>query len=377
MKEPGKGPALLRSHNQRRVIAEMRRRKATSRQDLSAALTLSKNTVSLIIDDLLALGVVDERGPLNKPLVGRPKIEISLRADKLLSAGIMLERDRIHWSICDCFSVVVEEAFIPLHNHQVESVLEQLADICRSLTKAWPALQGIAIGFPGIVDTSRGWLHLSLPLGWQDVDLMGYLQPVTRLPLMMLNNVKAAALFAVQQAQLDHTSSHFYLRIAEGVGGALVQQGRLMYGDSWTAGEVGHLTVDPEGDMCLCGRRGCLEGLISVAAVNSRLALRQAGLSWESRHLAPEIVAEVMQLAGDSLGKVLSQLSLLIDPANIIIDAPWSEDTHFIQAVYESFNACSLPLVSQHTALHFLPERVAPAQGLALAVTLHDEELLI
>ncbi|WP_312123592.1 MarR family transcriptional regulator, partial [Pantoea vagans] len=63
MKTNGKGPALLRLNNQKRVMAQLRKLRVTSRQDLAEALTLSKNTVSLIIDDLLEQGLIEELGP--------------------------------------------------------------------------------------------------------------------------------------------------------------------------------------------------------------------------------------------------------------------------------------------------------------------------
>nr|MBA2817882.1 ROK family protein [Candidatus Pantoea persica] len=79
-------------------------------------------------------------------------------------------------------------------------------------------------------------MYQSVHLGWRDVDLLSPIRKKVALPLRVMNNVKASALLAVQQLGLEAASSHFYLCIADGVGGALGQQGQVVIGNSWTAG---------------------------------------------------------------------------------------------------------------------------------------------
>jgi predicted NBD/HSP70 family sugar kinase len=368
MKATGKGPALLRLNNLKRVMAQLRQTRVTSRQDLALALNLSKNTVSLIVDDLLELGVITELGPVSVASAGRPKIEISLRPEKLKSAGIMVERKTIHWRVCDYFSQVIAEQTWRTETHDPTALLQELAECCQTLAAAHPELIGIALGFPGIVDPQRGWMHFSSHLGWQDIDLLTPLNAEINLPLRIMNNVKAAALLPVQQLALDKNQSHFYLRIAEGIGGALVQLGEVFTGSSWTAGEVGHLTVQPNGARCSCGRSGCLEALVSLPAIQHQLAQRKSGLRWQNRESEPAIVSAVMSEAGAQLGIALSQVMLLLNPASIMVDAPWNASPAFVQAVQQTTQASTLAFTFAHTALHFLPQRIDPANGLALAV---------
>ncbi|MGK9518074.1 ROK family protein, partial [Salmonella enterica subsp. enterica] len=82
------------------------------------------------------------------------------------------------------------------------------------------------------------------------------------------NNVKAAALIARQGEISSEDETCFYLRIGEGIGGALLTEHGVYSGGSWTAGEVGHLSVFPDGPLCSCGQHGCLESLISFSAIN-------------------------------------------------------------------------------------------------------------
>ncbi|MDL4916216.1 MAG: ROK family protein [Enterobacterales bacterium endosymbiont of Blomia tropicalis] len=368
MKAIGKGPALLRLNNQKRVMAQLRKLRVTSRQDIAQRLSLSKNTVSLIIDDLLEHDFIEELGPVSAATAGRPKIEITLRPEKLKSAGVVVERNRIHWRVCDYFSQVIAEETLHTDTHHPTPLLAELAMVCREINNKYPDLLGIGLGFPGIIDPQRGWMHLSCRLGWQEVDLLTSLRKHVRLPIRVMNNINAAALLSVQQLRLVAESSHFYLRISESIEGALVRHGEVLIGNSWTAGEAGHLTVQPNGPRCSCGRQGCLEALVSQPAIKQQLAQRQPGLSWQNRDSAPRIVNEVMVQAGNFLGKVLSQIMLLLNPASIVIDCPWSAHAGFCEAVRSVTESDTLTFTYQHTQLHFLSVRLNPANGLALAV---------
>lgn len=377
MKTNGKGPALLRLNNQKRVMARLRKQRVTSRQELAEALALSKNTVSLIIDDLLEQALIEELGPVSVAAAGRPKIGIRLRPEKLQSAGVMVERNVIHWRVCDYFSQVLAEQTLRTDTSNPNRLLAELATLCRQLTERYPHLLGIGLGFPGIVDPRRGWMHISLPLEWQDVDLLTSLRRQIQLPIRIMNNVKAAALLAVEQCGLPTESGHFYLRVSEGIGGALIQHGDVFTGHSWTAGEAGHLIVQPGGPRCSCGRRGCLEALISKPAVNQQLAQRQPGLSWQSRDSATRVVDEVMTQAGGFLGAALGQIMLMLNPATIIIDCPWNVSETFCQAVRKTAQSNTLAFTASHTQLHFPENRIDPANGLALAVIEESEQRLI
>lgn len=363
-----KGPKLLRLHNQKQVLSLLRRTRITSRQDIARALSLSKNTISVIIDEMLENELIEVLGPVNVTVAGRPKIEIRLRAGKLKSAGIMIEKQMLHWRVCDYFSRIVDEGHLPAETAHPAPLLLTVNACCHELTQKYPELIGIALGLPGIVEPDRGWLHFSSHLGWQDVDLRTLVSQDLNVPLYIMNNVKAAALLPVQQLRLPAENSHFYLRIACGIGGALVQHGKVFTGNSWTAGEVGHLIVQPDGPVCHCGRRGCLEALISQPAIAQQLTQRQAGLSWQRRDREPAIVREVMAQAGGFLGQALSQIMLLINPASIIMDCPWSAHPVFCSTTRDATEACSLSFPFRHTDLYFLQEPIDPASGLALAV---------
>lgn len=372
MKESGKGPALLRLNNEKRVLTALRQQRISTRQDIAGWLALSKNTVSLIIDELIARKWVQELGPLPGSKAGRPKIGIALRGQMLKAAGIMVERQRIHLMVTDYLSEVLEESNWQTNTADPVSVLTELKTLCQQLHQRHPELLGIGLGFPGIVDPAAGFLHVSSHLRWRDVDLQSAFLNQTAVPVHIMNYVKATALLAQTPQSVAEGASCFYLRIGEGIGGALLLGNDIYTGSSWTAGEVGHLSV-AEGPTCSCGKQGCLEALLSVPAIQQQLNAAHPGLTWETRCQSPESLDRIMTQAGHYLGKALSQIMLLLNPAALAIDSPWNGNEAFRSAVTETTAANTLAFTYAHTRLTFLSQPLSPPKGLALAVIEKNE----
>jgi predicted NBD/HSP70 family sugar kinase len=375
MKDSGKGPALLRHYNEKRVLAYLRQQKISSRLDISRALALSKNTISLIIDDLLALGYVEEQGVAQTSSIGRPKIHVALKPSAIKAAGIMIERHRLHWMVCDYFATIVASQTLSLDTSDPQQVLSTIAGYCQQLQQEYPELVGIGVGFPGIVDQQAGILHVSSHLGWGEVGLQPLLSGLAATPVQVWNNVKAAALIARQGEISREDEICFYLRIGEGIGGALLTEHGVYSGGSWTAGEVGHLSVFPAGPLCSCGQHGCLESLISFSAINRRLEQQQLGLNWDNRQTAPEIVDQVMAQAGELLGKALSQIIHLVNPKTLLIDCPYNEHPLFVEHTLAAAKKLTLSFPFSRTHITFVSERLNPAQGLALAMIQRFEQV--
>ncbi|WP_413737324.1 ROK family protein [Sodalis sp. RH21] len=376
MKEPGKGPALLRQYNEKHVLSFLRRQRISSRLDISRALSLSKNTISLIIDDFIAQGYVTEVGVAQSTTSGRPKIHIALQPDKMKAAGIMVERQQLHWAVYNYFSDLLEEKTLAIDTAEPGPVLAEIGRICAWMYRRYPELIGIGVGFPGIIDPAAGFMHVSSHLGWQQVDLLAALRAGVPLPVGIMNIVKAAALVSRQQqpASPAHEPS-FYLRIAEGIGGTLLTGHGVYYGGSWTAGEVGHLNVSPDGPVCSCGQRGCLESLIGLSAINAQLDRLQPGLQWDNRGQAPQLADQVIARAGEWLGKALSQIIHLVNPRTLLIDCAYNVSPLFTEQVLAVARRHTLSFAYSHTQIRFLARSYDPAHGLALAMIQRYEQI--
>ncbi len=125
----------------------------------------------------------------------------------------------------------------------------------------------IGIGIPGAVDSESGRVSHAVNLGLADLELGALLHERLGRPVRVDNDVNAAALGAFHLQGLGSGQSMAYLNVGTGLAAGLVLDGRLWSGVSGVAGEIGHIPVDPQGPVCPCGQRGCLELYASGSAV--------------------------------------------------------------------------------------------------------------
>ncbi|WP_353807284.1 ROK family protein [Agromyces sp. SYSU T00194] len=183
----------------------------------------------------------------------------------------------------------------------------------------------IGIGIPGAVDNGSGRVAHAVNLGLEGLDLGPRLAAEFGVPVRVENDVKAAALGAhhlLGVADGLQARSMAYLNLGTGLAAGLVLDGRLRRGGHGVAGEIGHVPVDPAGEPCACGQRGCLETIASGSALARRWPTA-------SGHAAPELFAAAER--GDAravavrdafLGGVASAVRLLVlaaDPDLVVI----------------------------------------------------------
>jgi len=148
-------------------------------------------------------------------------------------------------------------------------------------------LAGLGIGCPGMLDLDKGILHDAPNLGWQDVKLKDVLEKELGCPTVVLNDVDAGVYgeYRFGAARGAHCAVGVFP--GTGVGGGCVYEGSIFRGRKSSCLEIGHIQVIPEGPLCGCGRRGCLE------AVASRLAIASAAAAAGYRGQAPNLMGDV------------------------------------------------------------------------------------
>jgi glucokinase len=189
-------------------------------------------------------------------------------------------------------------------------------------------LAGIGVGIPGIIDMHTGMLHESPNLpGWQDYPVRNEMERRLGTTVILENDANAAALGEKWLGAGSESDDLCMLTLGTGVGGGLVLGGKIWHGMTGMAGELGHITVDPNGVECGCGNRGCLEQYASATAIK-RMAM-EAIANGEAPELAyamnknPEFSAklvyeladqgdqpaqQIFRKVGQALGVVLASL---------------------------------------------------------------------
>ena len=159
---------------------------------------------------------------------------------------------------------------------------------------AKPAALGM--GVPGLADLKNGVTKFlpNLPAHWRDAPVRDILSPKVGCPVYLLNDVRMATLGELTYGHGRTVSTMVFYALGTGVGGGVVVDGRLRLGPWGAAGELGHMTVAPDGPLCGCGNRGCIEPLASgpaIAAEGVRLLL--SNLAPKLRELTSGDVARV------------------------------------------------------------------------------------
>ena len=194
----------------------------------------------------------------------------------------------------------------------------ELEAMAREAGLPYPPPQGCGVGVPGVVEPNSGWLRLSGPLGWRDVDLAVLASQALACEVVADNDVNAGALADLWFGEARDSRDMLYVAWGTGIGAAFVV-GRTLYHSRGAAmGNFGHMPADPSSHrLCYCGCRGCLEieagGKAMVDQVGERLAGGESSTLAESREpVTPERIAGAAA-AGDPLARsVLDRSALLM-----------------------------------------------------------------
>lgn len=234
-------------------------------------------------------------------------------------------------------------------------------------------LLGIGMGAPGPVDGSNGSIYEAINLGWVDYPLKDLLEVETSLPAVVENDANLAALGEMWKGAGNGAKDLIAVTLGTGVGGGVIANGMLVQGASGAAGEIGHITVVPEGGApCNCGKSGCLETVASATGI-VRLAnealltddghsiLQQkinAGEPLSSRLLfacAAEgdlLSNEVINKVSFYLGMALSHTANALNPEKIVIGGGVSRAGEQLAApVREAFERFAFKRVSKSTSI--------------------------
>ena len=252
-----------------------------------------------------------------------------------------------------------------------ETVDRELAEIGED----WSAVRAIGVGIPGLMDRS-GRLVLAPNLGWRDVPIRAMLEDLFGCPVEVDNDTKAAAIAERLFGMCRRTDDFIYVTGDSGVGGALFLGGRLYRGAGGFAGEIGHTKVVQGGNLCGCGRRGCLETYVSEAAILRRLAelgIEAADIGAVAA-LAEQGHGRVLDLldeAGRHLGFALSNLVNILNPQLIVLGGNLAVVGSWIMPTLERALAeQALDPLAAEVSIRVSPlgEDAVPMGGIALAL---------
>ena len=318
--------ASLRSANQRRVIRLLQQQTAgepLTQADIARSTQLAPATVSNIVRDLTAAGMVETvMGS------GRRGTTVRISRDAGLVVGIDFGHRHVRVAIGDLTGEVIADEREPIaQDHRYGDGLDRAVAMLDSLLAKLDATRedvlNIGLGLPAPITREDVVMSSAILPGWVGVNARVEAEARLGRPVHIDNDANLGALAEHRHgAGMGHPNMVF-VKVSSGVGAGMILDGELFRGSHGTAGEIGHLTIDEQGPFCRCGSRGCLEAYASIGMAATALADQLPNASIDDIVAAAKngnvSALRMFEDAGLHLGWGLAMLANLIDPSAIVV----------------------------------------------------------
>lgn len=274
-------PEEIRRHNLSLLVRHIHQHGELTRAELTAATGLNRSTIGALVSDLVSLGLVTESVPSVRDRAGRPSHVVAPRADGPYVIAVDVAVERIVTATVGLGGIVHERRLIAIDGDQrlPEAVTAQIVRDVTWLSARRPGIAapvGIGVSIPGTVRRRDGFIEHAPNLNWRAIPFAQRLAaelPIA-LDVQVGNDADLGAVAEHQRGAAVGYDHLVYLNGSVGVGGGVIADGTQLHGSGGYAGEIGHMTINPDGPPCHCGSTGCIETYIGEHAL-----LRAAGIT--------------------------------------------------------------------------------------------------
>ncbi|MBA3823643.1 MAG: ROK family transcriptional regulator [Ktedonobacterales bacterium] len=267
---------LVRDYNQGVILEAIRVEGGISRVALAQKTGLTAQTVTNIVRRLLDQDMILEIGRDVAAIGstgGKPRVRLSINPAAGYAIGIQIDRDLISLIIVDLNGTLIAKAHLPMQqDHGPIAIIAEIAEAVRRLIQQSqiPSAKiiGIGVACPGPLDHDKG-IVFAPPnlLGWDEVPIRDLLMQHLGYPVIVDNDATAAAIGVRWLGGAHFVSNFAFIYMGVGLGCGMFIDNHIYRGSTTNAGELGHITLNPDGPACYCGNRGCVELYCSPQAM--------------------------------------------------------------------------------------------------------------
>ncbi|GAB4084241.1 ROK family transcriptional regulator [Myceligenerans cantabricum] len=316
----------MREANRARIVDAVKRYGGLTQVELAAATGVSTATVSTIVRELLAAGVVETHSTSRS---GRRATRVTMARQLGLVAGVQVGPRSLRVALSDLALDVVADQYLPLPlDHRVDTTLDRSALLVMDLLEQVGAdvdeLLALGLALPAPVDAATGELTVRGALrGWEDTELARVLSRRIARPV---HGDKDANLGAIAEQDLGAARGKHdvvHVRVGHTTSAGILLDGRVHRGRDGTAGEIGHVQVDPSGPVCRCGNRGCLDTVVGATVLLGLLRASHGELTVNdllARAGSGDLgCRRVLADAGRAVGEVVGDLVTALGPEIVVV----------------------------------------------------------
>lgn len=346
---------VIKQHNKLMILDIIKKQRPISRAEITKITKMSATSIGRFVSELCEEGVIRETD-LTSSGVGRKAIMLDIEPGAIYTIGVDIEKKRINFGIMD-FSETVTVYHRTAHQAQKSTPKETADLICREIRGMierlgipYEKVVGVGIGVPGVINYEQGIVQLSTTLGWKDVAFASLVEKELQIRTVIDNDLKVKILSEYLYGSAKGSNKTALIGIGTGIGSALIINGEVFRGGSNSAGELGHTTLDPNGNLCECGKRGCLQTYVDenslilearrVSDVSDVREVFAAARNYE--RWAKEIVSRTALYIGITINNIVC----MYNPDTVILSGDLVEnyreivdlvDEHSEQVIWEPF----------------------------------------
>lgn len=306
-------PEHARNHNRSLVLQSLYRNGQASRADLARETGLTRVTISDLVGELIAEGLVVEVGQRGDARPGKPAVLLDVDRSAAQIVGVDLSEHAVfRGAVLDIDGRVLRSAEVALAGSRGEDAVAKVLALVDGLVEAATApILGIGIGSPGIVDAT-GTVVAAPNLGWTDEPLQRTIAERTGLAVFVANDANVAVL--AEHGFGDAHGDMMLVKVGHGVGSGLLVAGALVFGSRFAAGEIGQVMVGTDdGSEGPYDREKCLEAWVAVPRLESKIA---------AEAVAGRPVEPVLHEAGQRLGVALAPIVGALNLSEVVLSGP-------------------------------------------------------
>ncbi|HSN83496.1 MAG TPA: ROK family transcriptional regulator [Polyangiales bacterium] len=330
------GASAIRAQHSRLILNILWKEREISRAELARRTSLSRSTVSAIVNELLDTGLIKE-AHAGVSSGGRRPIMLEFQDQSSFIVGIELGATHVSCVLTDLRCNVRASWSVPAPvRDEPEVALQKMTMGVRAVLEAGdvtpPQVLGIGVAVPSPVDQNRpGELLPLIVPKWKGYNIATHLRKILERPVFVDNDANLGALAELWWGVGASVRDLTYIKVATGIGAGLIIDGRIFRGSGGVAGEIGHTSIDPNGPQCVCGLRGCLATLIGTPALleQAKDMLRASGSNRAPPASIDELVdgaldgdpmsVELIRYAGHRLGVGIANMLNLLNPTMVIL----------------------------------------------------------
>lgn len=322
----------IRNINQTLLLHLIREKQPISRAEIAKVSGLRPGTVSSIVNRLMRKGVVYEgaEGPSSG---GRKPTYLYINGENAYVLAIDIGVRETVYAVSDFNGRILKQKAMITEGKPQTFLRRLAAEIKKTIEKNYPRVKFTAAGVsvPGLIKRDTGEVTVSPNLEWNNTPLKTILEENLNLPVFVENDANAAAFSELWYGPLDEikVKTLLYILVVDGLGTGLIINGELHVGSQIGLGGFGHMCLEPNGEVCSCGRKGCWETLASESATIARYHRLMSNKNYSTNTSITDLIANAnrgdekaisaLRATAEYLGEGISSLAHGLSPEIIVI----------------------------------------------------------